>query len=290
MSGSTRGDQDNDQPSVAVIVAVRNGASTIARCIESVAAQRGCRAELIIVDALSDDLTPEIVRSFGSSVSTYIREADTGISHAWNKALAVTSSDWCLFLGADDFLLNSDALSQLLRCADDALPPPDLIYGGVVRQGGAAEYTLHPAPEDPVGYLRGGRMLPHQALLHRVSRLRLVGGFDETFRLAGDRDAAVRVAREGRVVRCNATISAMHVGGITSQWEHQRQLQHEVARIVRRERGPLFAALQLAMRRIHQITGFAVEHFLLAVFGRRRGTAIALSLRKALGYPPKLMA
>ncbi len=280
--------------SVAVIVAVRDGAETIAACIESVTAQRGCSIELVIVDGMSTDGTDEIVRMFGDDVSRYIREQDAGICDAWNKALRVITSQWCIFLGSDDCFLSSDSVLQLIACAERARSAsqrlPVLIYGGVIRRGGAADYVVHPAPAQPVRFLRAGRMLPHQGLLHDVAALRAAGGFDIRLRLAGDRDAALRTAKRGSIVRCDAVVAVMHTGGLSSQRSSQFLLQREVASIVRRERGVLFATWRFTTGASYHFLGYIVERFTLRALGDRRGRTWILAVRRMCGLPPKLIS
>lgn len=67
---------------VSVIVAVRNGASTLSQCIDSVLAQTGCTVALIVVDGMSTDATAEIVSGYGDRVTYSIREPDVGIYDA----------------------------------------------------------------------------------------------------------------------------------------------------------------------------------------------------------------
>lgn len=282
-------DEQAERPDVAVIIAVRNGVHVIGRAIESVVRQRGCSVEILIVDALSDDGTDAVVRSFAGDIATFIREADDGISDAWNKALDVTRSDWCVFLGCDDFLLGDEALASLLAVARADDSRPVLVHGGVIRRGGERDYLRHPAPDGAYEYVAGGKMLPHQGILHDVAALRKSGGFDTSFRIACDHDAFVRVAGAGRVVRFDGVVAVMDVGGISSQWSAQGQLHREVFRIVHRERGLGRAVVNFAWARSRQFAGVIVEGALLTLLGRRRGLAVVLAARRRLGFPPKLI-
>lgn len=273
---------------VSVIVAVRNGAGTFAQCIDSVLAQTGCRVELIIVDALSDDGTQQIVESYGNAVASYIREADRGIYDAWNKALAVARGDWCSFLGADDYYVNEQSVATLLRCAGESAGKPVFVFGGVLRTGGAEDYVVHPDPPDALAYLRSGRMLPHQGFLHHLGSLRSIGGFDASFRILGDFDAVLELAKVGAVRRADAVVTVMRIGGISSSWKGQRRRHSERWRILQREIGIRAALPVVAGPAILEYVGYAIEGVLLSVLGRRQGLASTLALRRRFGGVPRI--
>ena len=277
-----------DSVDVSVIVAVRNGAKTLAQCIESVLAQTGCTVELIIVDALSDDGTREIVESYGTAIATSIREADSGIYDAWNKALPVARGEWCSFLGADDYYMNSRSVETLINCASEAAERPVFVFGGVLRTGGAENYVFHPNPSDALGYLRGGSMLPHQGFLHDTRALRDVGGFDASFQVAGDFDATWRLLDVGQSRRCDAVVTVMRIGGVSSDWAFHRSLHRERFTVLRK-RVPLVVALvRTASPFALELFGQLVESVALRMLGEQRGERIVISLRRRLGRAPRL--
>ncbi len=55
------------QPSIAVVMAVYNGAATVARAIDSVLAQQFDGLRLVIVDDGSTDATPRIVGRYAEA-------------------------------------------------------------------------------------------------------------------------------------------------------------------------------------------------------------------------------
>ena len=273
---------------VSVIVAVRNGAATLKQCIDSVLEQTGCTVELIIVDAMSDDGTQEIVELFGDRIAIYIREPDRGIYDAWNKALAVTRGEWCAFLGADDYFLSEGSFASLLGAAREPREPPVFVHGGNLRVGAVDEYVMHPDPSDALSFLRSGHMLPHPGSLHSVTTLRAIGGFDDSFRIAGDMDAVLRMLHHGSGRRADAVVTAMRVGGVSGMWSAHRERHRERWRILRAELGP-FAALRPTLQPfLLERLGYFAEVALLAVCGRRRGASLVLTLRRRFGQAPKL--
>jgi glycosyltransferase involved in cell wall biosynthesis len=172
---------------------VLNGASTIQRCLQSVADQTWPSRELIVIDGGSTDGTQQILASSGAAISYWESEPDRGISHAWNKALTHATGEWVLFLGADDELATADVLeraSAKLR-RDDRVA---VAYGAVTMEGAAGQPSrLVGSAWDQLGRdFFHHNTLPHQAVFHRRSMFDRVGSFDESFRICADYDLLLR--------------------------------------------------------------------------------------------------
>lgn len=273
---------------VSVIVAVRNGAKTLAHCIESVLMQEECAVELIVVDALSDDGTHEIVKSFGAGIATYIREADSGIYDAWNKALAAAQGKWCAFLGADDSYLTTTSLRELVLRAASVQPNPAVVYGGTLRTGPHTPYVLHPAPQNATDFVSSGRGVPIPSSIFQTSILRSVHGFRPELTILGDLDALIRVSKHGMVLRHDAVSAAMITGGVSDQWKNRGVRNQERYQIFAREFGSTKALVLNFSRFAPEYVSFAVEVTLRAMFGTGVGERIILLLRKALRKPPRV--
>ncbi len=91
-----------NHPTFSVIMAVYNGAATIARAIESVLAQSYSPHELLVVDDGSTDGTAEAIGRFGSSVR-YHHQTNAGVSAARNVGASMARGEWLAFLDADDW-------------------------------------------------------------------------------------------------------------------------------------------------------------------------------------------
>jgi glycosyltransferase involved in cell wall biosynthesis len=274
---------------VTVIVAVKNGGSTVRQCIESVLLQRDCSLQLVIVDALSSDETPQIVSSLRDSRIVYLRDRDQGICDAWNRALRVTLGEWCIFLGADDYFLDEMSLRRLLTCTTETTEgrePVAIVFGGIhIMDGDTRQWVSHPDDPDPFRYLMRGRMLPHPGMLSNVRALREVGGFDASLHIAGDFDASVRVAKLGAIIRCPAEVTAMRLGGLSTSRRFRRQMHRERYRILRRELGAVSASgiwCGEAVRRLGEATlWFALTRTL----GERRAQQVDARIRVVLRRP-----
>ncbi len=271
---------------VTVIVAVKNGGATIRQCIESVLLQRDCSLQLVIVDALSSDETPQIVSSLLDSRIVYLRDQDQGICDAWNRALRVTLGEWCIFLGADDYFLDALSLRRLLTCTTDGHEPAAIVFGGIhIMDGDSLQWVSHPHDPDPCRYLMRGRMLPHQGMLFNVSALRAVGGFDARFRICGDHDASVRVAKMGSIIRCPDEVSAMRLGGLSTSPRFRRQMHRERQRIRRRELGVVSASGIWCGEAVRRLGEASLWFVLTRTLGSRRAHQVDTRIRVLLRRP-----
>ncbi|CAM3805503.1 glycosyltransferase [Castellaniella denitrificans] len=86
-------------PTIALVMIVKNGAATLARCLSSV---QGHVDEFIVLDTGSTDDTIAIARRFGARVHHF--EWIDDFSAARNAALDHSSADWNLILDADNWL------------------------------------------------------------------------------------------------------------------------------------------------------------------------------------------
>lgn len=180
-------------PLISVIIATRNAAGTLARCIESIRAQTLRDLEVIVADGASTDGTLDILRA-NEDLVAWRSEPDAGIYSAWNKALSRARGEWICFLGADDWLSDPKALERLV---------PTLRAGGfgcrvvysrvrwVDPAGGVVGELGEPWEHARRGLLRGSS-LPQPGLMHHRTLFERHGRFDESFSVAGDYELLLR--------------------------------------------------------------------------------------------------
>ncbi len=256
---------------VSAIVAVRNGAPTLRRCLDSILAQEGCDLEVIVVDGMSDDETPAIVSSYTDRRVRSIREPDTGVYGAWNKALEAARGQWCIFLGCDDYLAHHQALRTLVEATEDPRASDVVLaYGRAKRREEGPSLYHHRDAPSALRWLLRGRMIPHQAVIHRTSALHAIGGFDPRFRIAGDRDACIRLLRVGSATATGSVVAIMSPGGMSTD-PRLASIQHKERReVLRRHRGPVVA------------TGYFWMWKTRRLFGRILGEYLRSKLQRAL--------
>jgi cellulose synthase/poly-beta-1,6-N-acetylglucosamine synthase-like glycosyltransferase len=109
---------------ISTIIPARNEEATIARSVESVAAQPEV-AEVIVVDDESSDGTAAILRDLAARISklkvfgaSELPRGWVGKNHAAAVGAAAARSDWLLFTDADTFHLPGSARKALADAAD----------------------------------------------------------------------------------------------------------------------------------------------------------------------------
>lgn len=119
-------DVEKNTPRISIGMVVYNGAAHIRNALDSIASQTYRNIELIVVDGGSTDGTLEILREYADNISILVSEPDRGIYDAMNKVCSLAKGDWLVFLGCDDFLL--DSLGDMVG----AMSLPDAVYYGNV--------------------------------------------------------------------------------------------------------------------------------------------------------------
>ncbi len=211
----------NDKvPTVTVIMATFNAATTVARALDSVLAQQGVTVDVVVMDGGSADATPAILAAYADRLGYWESTPDRGIYHAWNKALAHARGDWVHFLGADDQYWDNQALARLTA----HIPAADaqgagLIYGQVAMLDARWQpFAVLGKPWVAVQATALDKMpFPHPGVLHRRSLFVRHGGFDESFRIAGDYEWFCRVLPHETVIDvAGAIVVGMALGGAST--------------------------------------------------------------------------
>jgi glycosyltransferase involved in cell wall biosynthesis len=210
-------------PRIAVIVATFNRGGTLQRCIDSVAVQTYAYKELVVIDGGSTDGSVDIIRANRSKITDWVSEPDRGIYHAWNKGVARARGDWLCFLGADDYLHDSEALQEMSVRLAAAAPSQRIVYGRVivVDANGAEVADLGVSWESArAPFMRGTTCLPTPGVMFRRDLFRDHGLFDETYSIAGDYEFLLRELKnsEPRYVT-DVIVTDMQYGGISSRPE-----------------------------------------------------------------------
>src|SRR5260370_8391435 len=88
-------------PQVSAIIAVYNGAATVAQAIDSVLAQTFGDLDLIVVNDGSTDGTPGILRSYGDRIRV-VDQPNRGVAAARNAGVRASRGQYIAFLDSDD--------------------------------------------------------------------------------------------------------------------------------------------------------------------------------------------
>lgn len=216
---------------VSIITAVRNSVQGIVATVDSVAAQDHPDIEHIVIDGASTDGTAEAARRHGRRLSALVSEPDTGVYDAFNKGLRLSTGEAVGFLSAGDEYADSSTVSTLVR----ELEGVDAVFGDVVIVDAASRRRTrrrYSSRSFAPHRLRLGFMPAHPTLFMRRAVYDRIGGYDTSYRIAGDFELCVRAFH-------GAGISYRYVprelvrmvhGGLTSggwrgRWTITRELQ-----------------------------------------------------------------
>jgi glycosyltransferase involved in cell wall biosynthesis len=209
------GDPDKAEipaPLVSVVTVSFNALAGLKETVASVASQKGCSVEHVIVDGASTDGTPGFLASRDPSLR-WISEPDKGIYDALNKAVRLAKGDYVLTLNAGDTFLNSESLAQAALYLDGAAD----IVAFDVEQTDGKKATRH-SHGSPMRRLGLKTPFPHQSCFIRRELFARIGMYDESYRITADYDFELRAIRKGCAVkRVPVTLSTMLAGGISSR-------------------------------------------------------------------------
>jgi glycosyltransferase involved in cell wall biosynthesis len=177
-------------PLVSVVVPARDAERTLGETLESVLAQTYAPFEVLVVDDASTDRTAVVAAGFDGV--RVVVGAGRGASAARNLGVRASNGELLAFVDADDTV-------PLTKLADQAgflaaHPEVGCVLG---RQELLVEREALPAwlERDTVFGDVGG--VPLMSMVLRRSAFELVGGFDESLRIAEDRDLLVRLRARG---------------------------------------------------------------------------------------------
>jgi glycosyltransferase involved in cell wall biosynthesis len=210
----------SDKPTTSVVIAVHQGAETIAEAIDSALSQDPPPDEVIVADDGSTDALEEALEPFAGRIDL-LRLPHAGVAATRNAACHHASGDFVLLLDADDLLLPGKL--KALRGLVEDQPQLDVLGTDLWferqghRVGRFAEANPFPAAEEQRRTILE-RCFVAQAAIRR-SRLLELGGFDESLRSGEDWDCLLRLVLDGSVAAFHdapLAVYRIHAGSLTS--------------------------------------------------------------------------
>lgn len=201
---------------ISIITSVYNNQETVKDAIESVISQTYENVEHVIVDGGSSDETVSIVKSYGDKISKFISEKDKGIYDGLNKGVKLATGHVVAFLHSDDIYASSTILEDIAEVfqSDEHL---DAVYGDLVytpKDDTSKVLRYWKSKDFDETLLAKGWMPAHPTLFLKREVYEKYGGFDLSFKIAGDYDFMLRVLSAGIKVRyIPKVLYKMRVGG-----------------------------------------------------------------------------
>lgn len=218
----------DDQPRITIVVATRDRTQSLLRCLDSLAALRYARYDVVVVDsapatsATADALAAESGSARWSTPVTYVRSSMPGLGVAHNVALSAVTGDIVAFTD-DDVVVDPRWLTEIAAafgppevfCVTGLIVPAELDtpaqclveeFSGFGR--GCRPHRFDPLdpPDDPLFPFTAGRFGSGANMSYRTAWLRERDGFDPalgagTIARGGDDLATfARVLRDGGVL------------------------------------------------------------------------------------------
>ncbi len=225
------------QPTISIIIAVKNAQSLLQETLASIRQQR-YKLETIVIDGKSSDGILDVVNLNQDIITHFISEPDQGISDAFNKGLKIATGQYINFQGAGDTLYSPDCLSQLFTGLDESY---QLVCGKVMRVKEDGITPIWIAPKkikkfNPYSLLYK-MSLPHQGLFTQRQFFEKYGEFSLETRFAMDYELLLRAYKTfPKTYVKDVIISRWRAGGVgTNRIEeifeeyHRIKMQHQVA-------------------------------------------------------------
>jgi N-acetylglucosaminyl-diphospho-decaprenol L-rhamnosyltransferase len=220
-------------PEMSVVLVTHNSNDVLPRCVAALAAQRGLRLEVVVIDNGSA-IKPAGVEDFALLVSN---RDNPGFAVACNQGARLARAPWLLFLNPDCFP-GPDDLLQLLQIAT-AHPQIGILGAQLLEANGQlqpASRRRDPTPERLLQAIRRGRAALEPVAVPMESALEYaeavsgalmlvpraafehVGGFDEGYRLHfEDLDLCRRMRAAGWQVGLAPHLRVVHLKGTSSR-------------------------------------------------------------------------
>lgn len=192
------------KPDVSIIVSVLNGMPFLTAALASV--PRACsRIELIVVDAGSSDESLQLAE--GRQDAKVYSRPGLPLYAAWNFGVSVAAGRYIVFLNADDVMMPAEMLSAIgSGGSDSGSDDSDVVCFGAEAYLGDKSLRVPkfrfdgPLAQPSIDVLVYGTPAINAKLIRRELFLKM-GGMDESYRLAADRDFLLRCLARGSEVR-----------------------------------------------------------------------------------------
>ena len=224
-------------PALSIIIPTFNSASTIERCLRSIAVQPTPDYEVLIQDGGSTDDTVRLIRHYQESnpqmALSLSQEEDTGVYDAMNKAMRRARGEWLYFLGSNDELYDPDVLR--------AMTGSPLAENGGVLYGNVWMVPVDSSAE--MGFIHDGQFnlnklskinICHQAILYKRSFLFDIGEYETKYPLYGDWDFNLRCWAKEPFTFVDVVVAKFYMGGISTSGRRDKRFEVEIVPLMMR--------------------------------------------------------
>ncbi|PHQ81154.1 MAG: hypothetical protein COB66_03020 [Coxiella sp. (in: Bacteria)] len=223
-------------PNISIIIVGYRSQHTLPACLESIALQTDCTAEVIYVENAPDHPGISTVNAHYPNAIIVEPGDNLGYGKGCNAGAHVARGDYLLFLNPDTELKGADTLAtlcQFMQAHPDVGVCTPLLYNENNTQ---ADNTLR---YDYFGHRYVGHLFKHlpgdiawicgAAMVIPKSLFEQISGFDERyFMYSDDVDICLDVRKAGYTIAEAPTAAIMHIGGESSKNWNSAELFYRI--------------------------------------------------------------
>ena len=211
---------------ISVITINLNNAEGLRRTLDSVFRQTTHDFELVVVDGASTDGSVELIHTHADRIDRWVSEPDGGIYNAMNKAVAMATGEYVIFMNSGDTFYEDDVLARVIP----QLKGKDIYVGDLYRPERRKKIVR--APEEVYFHYIITRTLSHQAAF--ICRQRLLDQpYNEENKIVSDWEWFFRelVFSDATYERLNLCVATFDPSGISSLKEMESVRLEEMERV-----------------------------------------------------------
>jgi glycosyltransferase involved in cell wall biosynthesis len=217
------------EPFISVCMPSYNQEKFIGESIESVLKQTYSNFELIIIDNISEDNSPEIIKSYGekdSRIRFYENDRHLSCYNNCNKAISLAKGEFIAFLHSDD-LYNKHFLEEIVK-AYNQNPDKKVFLSAIYKMDQLLNSLIPSFPFKSSGVKSQKEVLMGLAYENNIGNgisvvihkecLNKVGIFDNEYNYCSDYDLFMRLANDYEFVYINKALTyyRMHEFNLTN--------------------------------------------------------------------------
>ena len=251
---------------ISIVTIVKQDLVGLQRTRKSIEKQNASAWEHIVVASSSTDTSVQYATALMTPQTTVVVQHGSGRYSAMNQGLSRAAGEFVLFLNAGDELADKYSLRHVEKGLAGE-KPKWAIFGGYVK-GPSSQIRVRPLPGAQVrdiGFGRAGAL--HPSIFYHTKTLKQLGGYNEGFRIAGDLEMNIRLAREYKPLVIDKPVSLFYTGGISTTKVFTTIFESSRARRLSMERSWVFYVqnfavvccqiLRASLRRVSVIARFA---------------------------------
>ena len=184
------------EPSVTILVTLKNASSTIKMCIDSLLDLDYKNYEIFVVDAYSTDGSYEILRKYGNKIKLYRLKGWAPVAYNW--ALKRIHTKYVALIDSDN-VVPRDWLKKIMKGSDS----PDVLevvgFCSSPKKVSTLQYLLGKELEDRYKHFK--KYLSRAPTMNVVIRTDIAKKlkFDESLRVGYDSDFSLRLSKLGKI-------------------------------------------------------------------------------------------